>query len=348
MKPAARRFIFALALVGLSAPDASAQLPGATGKLEATPPAGSAGLFVGVSRPASVPPAAPGAVWAPDDAILLAHVFVVEYGLIPPGNCVVAIDAVPRAAASVTRLNDLRTAGATFINTTQADLTRAIRDLSAVAARAGRNPRPTTLTFAAFGFGGADANIPFFAPSDADLGLLRARGLSLSQLRADMARSAATHRLVFWDASLDRSFPNAVLPAADRASAAAIQKFRQAIVRGRRKEALITGFELGESSFQVADARGGLGLTAWGFAAALALPATDANGDGVLTLAEVTARANANIQAILEAERQKLPGRPVLKQPVRITASPATLNLPLARTTPTGAAPGPGLGGVAG
>ncbi|NNJ25292.1 hypothetical protein [Alienimonas chondri] len=328
------RFLLLLALLAPAAPEAVARQRDATAKLAPTPPSGSAGLFVGVSHPADVPPAAAGATWAPDDAVLLAHTFVVEYGLIPPANCVVAIDRIPQSPASVKRMNALRTSGVQFLGTSRNELLQALSNVAGAASRWGAaDRRPTVCVFAAFGYGTTENGLPYFAASDSTLRRLGLEGISVPQVRAQMALSSAAHRLTFWDASLDRSTPQMVSPAIDVPGAVAIDAQRRQVLQSGGNEAFITGFDSGESSFEIESTTGGIGLTAWSFAAALGQAETDVDRDGVLTLAETAARANLNVAALLRAERQKLPGTPALKQTIRCTAGPATLRLPLARTS---------------
>ncbi len=159
-------------------------------------PAGSSGLFVGVSRFEDARfPAVPYAV---DDAVDLAHLFACELGLVLPERCVLALAGEPAKAKTAERLAQLLAGGATRVGARARDLDHYLRDAASASA-------PNGLLVAAIASHGlSDQGGDFLIAEDTLADRMVRTGVAVDEVFDDVARAHAPRRLVLLDACRER------------------------------------------------------------------------------------------------------------------------------------------------
>jgi hypothetical protein len=156
----------------------------------------SAGLFVGIStfedtRFRQVP-------YAVDDAVDLAHRFVVDLGLVHPEKAVLLLAGEPQKPQSAQKLIQLMELGTSRQGARQSDIYRAFNELAATSASQGL----VIVTIATHGV--SDQGGDFLVASDSLAYRTLRTGIAVSELFDDVARSPAKRRLVLLDACRER------------------------------------------------------------------------------------------------------------------------------------------------
>ncbi len=127
------------------------------------------GLFIGIGKydyQAGLKPLA----YAPDDAVALAHLFVVERGWIRPQDAQLALSGEPKSTNNQRRLGELKQRGVRNVSPTRSGLERALTHLLKV------KSRPLMLTFS--GHGNLLNGTAYFLPADSDWSSIRSTSLS--------------------------------------------------------------------------------------------------------------------------------------------------------------------------
>lgn len=155
---------------------------------------GSAGLFVGIGsfdRGSNL-----GALkYAPDDAIALAHLFVLELRLIPPARARVALGGTSRSGRAAEQLGALKAAGVQMIGSDKNSLITALRQIKAEASQ------PSGLivvSVATHGF--EDAGGQYLMPSNGLREEPATTGIPLNLVRQRLLEASARKRLLLLDA----------------------------------------------------------------------------------------------------------------------------------------------------
>jgi len=156
----------------------------------------SAGLFVGV-RDFEDPQLTPVS-YAVDDAVDLAHLFVLELELIEARKVVLALSGEPQKVASRSRLEKLRSEGATVETAEQSDLIRLLGEQGRAAGPGGLY----VVAVASHGF--SDQGSDFLVASDSRKRRIVRTGIAVSELLDDVSRSGTRRQLVLLDACRER------------------------------------------------------------------------------------------------------------------------------------------------
>ncbi|MDX1998302.1 MAG: caspase family protein, partial [Thermoanaerobaculia bacterium] len=159
-------------------------------------PAHSAGLFVGVSefedsRIREVP-------YAVDDAVDLAHLFVLELGLITPESSVLALSGEPKKPETAGRLAALLARGVKRSKARQSDVYRYLGELGRSTGERGL----FVVTVASHGF--TDQGGDFIVASESVAEHRLRSGVSVDEVFDDVAKAQAPRRLVLLDTCRDR------------------------------------------------------------------------------------------------------------------------------------------------
>ncbi len=185
----------------LATPNASrsfsvAPLPPEARVAEGFDAAESGGVFVGVGR--FDDSRFPEVLYAPDDAVDLAHLFALELELIAPENVVVSLAGDPRKGDSAGRLEALLAAGAKRAPATQAG----IYDLLDKRGRA-TGPRGLfVVAIATHGFTEKDGD--FLLGADSLGRYLRRTGIAAGEVFDLVSQAVAPRRIVMIDACRER------------------------------------------------------------------------------------------------------------------------------------------------
>lgn len=177
-------------------PSPDLELPQHPGGPRAFDPSQSAGLFVGISEfeDLRIDPVR----YAVDDAVDLAHFFIIEQGLIPAESAVLALAGKPEKAASEKRLEALLGLGVQRESARQSDIFRWLLAL-------GRTTGPDGLMLVTLAsHGSTDQGSDFlWVPETVREHRLRA-GVRVDDLFDDVARAKAERRLVLLDTCRNR------------------------------------------------------------------------------------------------------------------------------------------------
>lgn len=156
--------------------------------------------------------------FAPDDALALAHLFVLELKLIAADRACVALGGHPASSRARERLDALQHAGVTVVPATRTELLYAMEELSqAEASSEGLN----VVTFSTHGFD--ESGVAYLMPADGSRRFGPQTGLGIDAIQAAIASVPARQRLLIIDAC------RGSLEAHDRGAAAMTDHFRQAL-----------------------------------------------------------------------------------------------------------------------
>ena len=147
-------------------------------------PVESAGLFVGIrhfddSEFIDVP-------FAVDDAVDLAHLFVLELDLIAPQQVLLALSGEPQKPQSVQALQALRQAGAKRVEAQKSKILRHLRHQAAATGKRGL----FVVTFATHGFSAQGRD--FLVGRDTERGFIQDTGLKVGIVFDQAAQAAPT------------------------------------------------------------------------------------------------------------------------------------------------------------
>ncbi len=155
---------------------------------------GSAGLFVGVGRFDPVSGLA-DLRFTPDDAVALAHLFALEFKLIPPAHVRIALGGEPRSANGKAMLHELVEAGASVGAAKRVELLDAldatVRDASA----------PEGLLVVSVGSHGfEEKGTAYVMPSDGRRKYVGSTGVSVQSVKDTLREARANKRVLILDA----------------------------------------------------------------------------------------------------------------------------------------------------
>ncbi|MFQ5570948.1 MAG: caspase domain-containing protein, partial [Rhodothermales bacterium] len=159
-------------------------------------PENNAGLFVGINE-FSEDGSISALKYAVNDAVALAHLFVLELKLIPPKRAWVALSGEPSNASIRGRLEALRSAGVHIEQ--RATKTRLLRLIEQVRRRAREF---LVLSFSSHGF--EEDGFSFVVPEDGLLSRLSDTTLPLQTITQEIRASEADKRLLLLDACRNR------------------------------------------------------------------------------------------------------------------------------------------------
>lgn len=154
----------------------------------------SAGLFVGVGR-FDENSGLGNLRFTPDDAVALAHLFVVELDLLPPKNARLALGGEPRSKRGKELLAALSAKGVKVIGARRTELLDAIAEVSDLgASEAGL----VLMSFSSHGF--EEKGKAYVMPADGRRRFVESTGVSLQSVKETLRDSKAGKKLLFLDA----------------------------------------------------------------------------------------------------------------------------------------------------
>ena len=318
------RFILAAVMAYLGSPPALAQslmIAPPTPVADAAP-GGSAGLFVGVNEFADPSGRVSNLRFAVNDAVELAHLFVLELRLIPPERCTLALSGEPDGERATAHLAALKAAGVTVTEARKGP----IFDGLGAACAAARGPDDLlVIACSSHGFtGGANDAEPFLMPRDGRFAFLADTAVKLTTVEAAARRSNAGHRLLLIDACQNRVSGKKGIGGA---AAAMSPAFAAALAKptGQTK---LASCDVGQVSLELPTLRQGLFTAA--FLHALRGGAKDEDGDGFIRLAEVQPAMLARVKSELVLYNRGLPKADQVEQSPTFHGPEAARRLPLA------------------
>ena len=297
-----------------------------------TPPAGGAGLFVGVNEFTDPTGRVGNLRFAVNDAVSLAHLFVRELRLIPAANCTLALAGRPSGEEAERELAALTAAGVRVTGATKSVLLDGLFRVSDAAARGGAggvDPDGVPLVIVISSHGFTEGRDPYLMPADGRRRRLSDTALRLATVEEEAGKSAAGHRLLLIDACQERVGGEKSLIAAGGAAAMS-PAFAAAFARptGQVK---IASCDAGEYSVEVTARRHGAFTAA--FLDSLRGAATDRDGDGVIRLSDVEPVMVARVAELVEAYNRGVPAAERVEQSPTFHGPLAARRLPLAVPT---------------
>lgn len=151
------------------------------------------GLFIGIGKfdyQTGLKPL----VYAPDDAVLLAHLFVVEWRWLKPQHTKLALGGAPKSKTCQRQLTELKRLGVKTVSPTHRSLEKALQET----AQSTRSGSPLIITFSGHGYQGP-GNI-YLMPVNGNWQLIKSTGISSEFLTACLQSSPAGHKLLLLDA----------------------------------------------------------------------------------------------------------------------------------------------------
>ncbi len=191
-----------LAAFGFAAPPAAWPPQDPRGLARAVDPVpnsdGNAGLFFGVND--FDDPALRDLKFAVNDAIALAHVFVLETRLIPAKRAALVISGAPTKEDSRAQLAALRAAGVQISE--QATEREFFSALTRVLAGVSSETSLVVLTLSSHGF--QPESVPFIMPSDAQMNRLGGSAIAVPEVEGQLSGCGARNRLLVLDACREK------------------------------------------------------------------------------------------------------------------------------------------------
>lgn len=154
----------------------------------------SSGLFVGVGR-FDEDSGLSTLGCAPDDAVALAHAFVLELRMLPARQAYLALGGEPKYGLARTRLAELEKAGVQRLSATKADVLRGLRKASDLASD------PTgmlVISFSSHGY--EEKGQAYLMPSDGSRRNLDEMGIAMQTLKRELREARARKKLLIVDA----------------------------------------------------------------------------------------------------------------------------------------------------
>ena len=209
----------------------------------------SAGLFVGIrtfedAELAEVP-------FAVDDAIDLAHLFVLELALIDPRHVTLALSGEPQKPESVARLRRLVDAGAIK---DEASLTKIYKQLERRSGQTGAHGL-LVVTMATHGFNVGSQD--FLVGADSSKRLIQHTGIVVDAVFDEVSRAPALRRLILLDACRERLSSNIRSIGRPSPESAMGQAFAQAIARASG-QVVLSSTTLGGYAYDDYDQKNGV------------------------------------------------------------------------------------------
>jgi formylglycine-generating enzyme required for sulfatase activity len=236
----------------------------------------SAGLFVGVGE-FEEKSGLSRLSYTPDDAVALAHLFVVELGLIPPANARLALGGQPQGTNAVRLLAELRQAGVPVLPARKVEVLDALGDVART------TDDPAGLIIVALSSHGFEQNEDvFLMPADSRRAYIASTGISLKAVKQTLRESKANKRILLLDAC--REQPAGATKGDERMSAA----FRQAL-KASEGFAVLLSCETGQLSWEAPEF--GQGVFTHFFLQAVR-GGTAGAGDGLVRLGDVSRQAS--------------------------------------------------------
>ncbi|QDV91079.1 Caspase domain protein [Phycisphaerae bacterium RAS2] len=197
-----------------------------------------AGMFIGVNvfdKDESLAPLS----YAVNDAIGMAHIFILELRLIEPHRAVIAIKGQVSGAASEARLRELTAAGVPVIDAAKTDIFKALQKTAALP----ESPSDLLImSISTHGF--EEAGQPYVMPSEGLRAFLSDTAISLTSIERAMRQSKAGNQIIFVDACRSRIATDAKdLPPT------MTQAFRDALAQGNGL-AVLASCDVGQVSFE--------------------------------------------------------------------------------------------------
>jgi formylglycine-generating enzyme required for sulfatase activity/uncharacterized caspase-like protein len=159
---------------------------------------GSAGLFIGVGVfPNGTDSGLSPLKYAVDDAIALAHLFILELKLIPSTNSVLALSGRPMSQRGKDQLKRLTDSG---LRVSPADHSNLIRAVVTVTEKASRDDGLVVVSVATHGFEEQGSSEQYLAPSNVNRKALPETSLSAKFLKTQLQKSLARKRILLLDA----------------------------------------------------------------------------------------------------------------------------------------------------
>ncbi|MCA9053258.1 MAG: SEL1-like repeat protein, partial [Planctomycetaceae bacterium] len=278
------------------------------------PPAGNAGMFVGVCR-FDNDPGLPSLVYATHDAIELAHLFVFELKLIPAANCHLLLSGDAVSDPVTQHFEQLKRAGAKIGRPDRSRILLTMRELKTAATAP---EHMLVCSFSSHGFD--DRSDPYVMPSDGFRDLLSQTAVPLKTIETMIQDSKAGHRLLLVDACQERISAKSI--ESQEVGSAVTEAFVEAL-KSPTGQAKFASCSPGEFSFEHGSLGGvGHGVFTYHVLEALRGGAT-ADGDNIVRLGDV---ADYVAMSVADwAETNKRPRQtPFLESPIK------TRQLPLA------------------
>lgn len=180
------------------APESEGEPAAAVDPLPGDQTAQNAALFVGIGQfeeRANLP----NLRFTPDDALALAHLFVIEMKLIPPQRARLAISGEPSSDRAKRNLRELLDAGVKQVEPEKIALEDAIEEV----ANLPKDPNAViVVTFASHGY--EEKGIAYIMPMNGRQNRLASTGVSLETVKSILRDSPANKRLLIIDACRER------------------------------------------------------------------------------------------------------------------------------------------------
>ena len=217
-------------------------------RLDPLPPKetqGNTGLFVGIGKfdpQYAVPPLR----FTPDDAVALAHQFVIELKLIPPARATVALGGEPESDLGRERLLELEQAKVRRIPATKGQLLKAIQTMTESSTDTNAL---IVMSFSTHGF--EKEGRAYVMPYDGDRNFIEDTGVHLQTVKAKLQEAKANKKLLIIDAC--RESPNAETRGASRMNEQLLQALRKA-----EGMAILSSCAVGQLSWEADDFKQGV------------------------------------------------------------------------------------------
>lgn len=155
---------------------------------------GNAGFFVGVGKFDEKSELA-ALNFTTDDAVALAHLFVAELKLIPPGNARVALGGEPKSSNGLQQMASLKALKVPFVSATRENL---LDTMNEVCDLVQEKDALIVMSFSSHGY--EERGLAYIMPSNGRRRLIRSTGVPLQEVKDSLRRAPGNKKLLFMDA----------------------------------------------------------------------------------------------------------------------------------------------------